>query len=415
MNNMNSADTTSPKLLNVEEARAFLLERARVVAEEESVATGAALGRVLAAAQTAPFDVPGYDNSSMDGYAVVSADFATDEEIGLPVTQRIAAGTVGGTLKPGEAARIFTGAPVPPGADAVVMQEHTRVQDDKVFIRGPVEAGRFIRPRGNDIASGDGVLEAGSRLRAPALGLAASVGLAELPVYRRLRVAMFSSGDEIREPGDPLQPGQIYNSNRFSLMGLLGKLPCELLDLGTVEDSLAATENALREAANAADLIITSGGVSVGDEDYIKQAVENTGHLDLWRISVKPGKPLAYGRVGEADFVGLPGNPVSAVVTFCLFVRPFILRRCGAQAVEPMGLPVRSGFEWAQPGRRREYLRVRLERGEDGAVEMRRYPKQGSDVLTSTVWADGFAEVPADTPVSPGDVLNYFSLAELLD
>ncbi|MCK5362660.1 MAG: molybdopterin molybdotransferase MoeA, partial [Gammaproteobacteria bacterium] len=331
----------------------------------------------------------------------------------LRVAQRIAAGELGETLAAGEAARIFTGAPLPEGADAVVIQEDCQQDGDQVRFRGPVAAGDNVRPRGNDIVAGHEVLAAGTRLRPQELGLAASVGLAELDVVRRLRVAIFSSGDELVQPGEPLAAGAIYNSNRYILRGLLSALDCETIDLGSVEDSLAATEEALVEAAAEADVVVTSGGMSVGDEDHVKQAVERAGRLEMWRVAVKPGKPLAFGRIATADFIGLPGNPVSTLLTFCLFVRPFLLRRQGVREVLGKALSVPAAFRWPRPERRCEYLRARLEQGSDG-VAVNIYPKQGSDVLTSTVWADGLVEIRAGDTIEPGDLVPYYSFAELI-
>jgi len=402
-----------PGLVSVEEARDFILTRAVPLAEIETVALERALGRVLAADQRAAIDVPGHDNSSMDGYALRSADVAAAGETRLRVVQRIAAGAPGTPLGAGEAARIFTGAPVPAGADAVVMQEECRAEGDTVALSGPVAPGQHVRPRGNDIRAGAEVLAAGTRMRPQEMGLAASVGLATLPVLRRLRVAIFSSGDELVAPGEPLAPGCIYNSNRFTLIGLLERLGCELRDHGTVADSLEATREALASAAADADVVLTSGGVSVGDEDHVKQALERIGTLEMWRVAVKPGKPLAYGRIGGADFLGLPGNPVSTLVTFCLFVRPFVLKRQGATALVPPSTIVRAGFEWPQPLRRREYVRARLHE-ESGEAVATLYPKQGSDVLTSTAWAEGLVEVPEGQAIARGERVRYFSFSDLL-
>ncbi len=410
-------DTTeaarAPGMISVDQARAFMLARARVLEGTESVPLTEALGRVLARAETSPIDVPGHANSSMDGYAVRAVDVIGDTPLSLRIAQRIAAGEIGVTLVAGEAARIFTGAALPEGADAVVIQEDCRQDGDQVRFRGPVTAGDNVRPRGNDIVAGHEVLAAGTRLRPQELGLAASVGLAELDVVRRLRVAIFSSGDELVQPGEPLAAGAIYNSNRYTLCGLLSALGCETIDLGSVEDSLAATEAALLEAAAEADVVVTSGGMSVGDEDHVRQAVERAGRLEMWRVAVKPGKPLAYGRIGAADFIGLPGNPVSTLLTFCLFVRPFLLRRQGVREVLGKALSVPAAFRWPRPGRRREYLRARLEQGSDG-VTVNIYSKQGSDVLTSTVWADGLVEIREGDTVEPGDLVPYYSFAELL-
>ena len=401
-------------MISVDQARAFILDRARVVCETEVVDVAESLGRVLANGHVSPIDVPGYANSAMDGYAVRSEDFKDKGEVRLKITQRITAGVLGGSIGSGEAARIFTGAPIPVGADAVVMQERCAVDGDFVLIPGPVPAGDSIRPRGNDIVAGREVLPRGLRMRPQEMGLAASVGLDRLSVIRRLKVAIFSTGDELVKPGEPLPEGKIYNSNRYTLKGLLTALGCEILDLGMVEDRLDATQTALKEAAARADVIVTSGGVSVGEEDHVRAAVESTGHIELWRVAVKPGKPLAYGRIGETDFLGLPGNPVSTLVTFCLFVRPFLLKRQGAADVLPKSYPVRAAFEWRKAAKRREFARARLTR-EDGqlpAAEI--YAKQGSDVLTSTVWAEGVVEIPEGVKIQPGDTILYYSFADLL-
>jgi len=320
---------------------------------------------------------------------------------------------MGTPLVAGEAARIFTGAPLPEGADTVVIQEDSRCDGERLEFSGPVAAGENVRPRGNDILAGSEILAAGTRLRPQELGLAASVGLTTLSVVRRLEVAIFSSGDELVQPGEPLPAGAIYNSNRFTLRGLLSALGCAITDLGTVEDTLEATESALRCAAERADVVVTSGGMSVGDEDHLKRAIERTGDLEMWNVAVKPGKPLAYGRIGGADFIGLPGNPVSTLVTFCLFVRPFLLRRQGVESVRPLAVRVPAAFRWPRPGRRREFLRAHLVEGSGGtAVDI--YPKQSSDVLTSTVWADGLVEIAEGVTVEPGDALPYYPFAELL-
>lgn len=401
-------------MISVDQARAFILDRARVVAETETIDVSAALGRVLSAAHVSPIDVPGYANSAMDGYAVRSADFKHKDQARLKITQRITAGVTGRSIGPGEAARIFTGAPIPDGADAVVMQERCEVDGNRVTIPGPVPDGDNIRPRGNDIVAGREVLPQGLRMRPQEMGLAASVGLSRVTVFRKLKVAIFSTGDELVRPGEPLPAGKIYNSNRYTLQGLLTALGAEILDLGMVEDTLEATQTALTDAASRADAIVTSGGVSVGEEDHVRDAVESIGHIELWRVAVKPGKPLAYGRIGEADFLGLPGNPVSTLVTFCLFVRPFLLKRQGAAELLPRPYPVRAAFDWRKVGQRREFARARLSR-EDGqlpAAEI--FPKQGSDVLTSTVWAEGVVEIPEGTRVARGDTILFYSFSDLL-
>jgi molybdopterin molybdotransferase len=401
-------------MLSVEEGQSYLLAAARPLAEVRSVEITDALGCILAGTQISPIDVPGYDNSAMDGYAVRSDDVASSGMTKLEISQRIAAGREGSSLSQGQAARIFTGAPMPSGADAVVMQERCRVVDSFVCFDGPVKSGQNVRPRGNDIARGTEVLSAGTRIRPQEIGLAASVGLTTLPVFRPLRIAVLSSGNELVLPGVPLGPGKIYNSNRYMLFGLLARLGCELKDLGTVSDDLAATKEALQRAAEGADVIVSSGGVSVGEEDHMRQAVSHLGRLDLWRIAVKPGKPLAYGRVQDTDFLGLPGNPVSVLVTFCLFVRPFLLRRQGAAEVMPRSFRVKAAFAWPRPGVRREYRRARLVHHTDGEWWAELFPRQGSEVLTSAVWADGLVEIPEGKRFSRGDEISFLPFSELL-
>ena len=400
-------------MVTVEQALVYLLDRARPVTETQSVALAQLRGRVVARTQRSLIDVPGFDNSSMDGIAVRSTETSAGS-VTLAIAQRIAAGDTGTALRAGQAARIFTGAPLPPEADAVVMQEDCEFSDGTVAFAGPVAAGQHVRPRGNNIRQGADILEAGTRVRPQELGLAASVGLSELPVYRRLKVAFFSSGDELIEPGKALEAGQIYNSNRYTLRGLLEGLGCEITDLGIVEDTLAATTKLLSEAAREADVVISSGGVSVGEEDHIKAAIEAVGQLEMWNIAVKPGKPVAYGRIGQADFLGLPGNPVSTLVTFCLFARPFILRRQGASEVMPKKMSVVADFDWPTPMRRREFVRVRLDADDDGRMCATLFPKQGSDVLSSTVWASGLVEIPEHTTVKQGDVVAYLDFDLLL-
>ncbi|RNF28974.1 molybdenum cofactor biosynthesis protein MoaA [Massilia aurea] len=411
--------TPVPKapMLSVREALDFLLEAARPVEQVETIPTLEANGRVLAADQLATIDVPSADNTQMDGYAVRAEDCASGSAT-LKVSQRIPAGSVGQQLEPGTAARIFTGALIPPAADAVVMQEQAEAVGDSVTIHHAPRAGEWIRRKGEDISAGAVILPAGSRLRSQELGLAASVGLASLPVRRRLRVAVFFTGDELTMPGDVppegLKPGAIYNSNRFTLRGLLENFGCEISDFGIVPDSLEATRATLREAARENDLIITSGGVSVGEEDHIKPAVEAEGRLSMWQIAVKPGKPLAFGEVrrdgGSAFFLGLPGNPVSSFVTFLLFVRPFLLRLQGVTGqVEPQGYTVRADFELPKGDRRNEFLRARLNAA--GGLDL--FPNQSSGVLTSTVWGDGLVDNPAGNRIAAGDLVRFIPFAEL--
>ena len=396
-------------MLSAKQLLDALLERACGVTESETVPVANALGRVLAAPQTSAITVPPLDNSAMDGYAVRVADVAV-AGVRLPVSQRILAGTVGEPLQPGTAARIFTGAPVPPGADAVLMQEYCSVEGGDVVINALPHLGDNIRRAGEDIRIGAQVLAAGTRIGAAEMGLAASVGLAELPVFKKLKVACFFTGDELVTPGAPLKPGQIYNSNRYTLTGLVKGLGCELIDLGIVPDTLEATETALEGAASIADVVITSGGVSVGEADYVKAAVEKLGRVEMWKVAMKPGKPLVYGRVGETDFIGLPGNPVSAFVTFCLFVRPFLLKRMGATDVLYRAFAVQADFAWSKPGARREFLRARLQA--NGKLAL--FPNQSSGVLTSCAWADGLLDLEVGQTVRPGDWVRFIPFSELL-
>ena len=407
-------DNKKQNMLSADEALSYLLARARSANKPEQIPTADALGRVLAEHLTSAVNVPPLDNSAMDGYAVRVADII-NASTRLRVTQRIPAGTVGQPLDAGQAARIFTGAPVPAGCDAVVMQEYCGAEGDTVTIGKHPKMGENIRRSGEDIAAGAEILPAGIRLRPMEMGLAASVGISSLLVYRKLKVATFFTGDEIVMPGEPLKPGQIYNSNRFVLTGLLQALGCEVVDLGIVPDDFAATVKVLETAAAGADMIITSGGVSVGEEDHVKAAVEAVGKLDLWKIAIKPGKPLAFGEVGKVPFIGLPGNPVSAFVTFCLFVRPFILRSQGITAAAPQAFTLKADFDWLKPDKRREFLRARLHTAENGEVGVQLYPHQGSGVLTSTVWADGLVEVPEGAPIHRGDTVKFLPFSGLLN
>jgi molybdopterin molybdotransferase len=401
-----------PALLDFDEALRQLQALADPPAGRETVPTADALDRVLADEQVSTLDVPPMDNAQMDGWAVRVADLAAGAP--LPVSQRIPAGAAPSPLAAGTVARIFTGATVPEGADAVVMQEQATLDGDTVRFATVPPAGDWIRRTGEDIRRGATVLAAGTRLTPQALGLAASVGLATLPVRPRLRVACFFTGDELVMPGEPLPQGAIYNSNRFVLGALLRRIGCEVVDLGIVPDSLEATRAALREAAARADLIVTSGGMSVGEEDHVKPALEAEGELRTWQIAIKPGKPLAWGRVrraggGDAHFVGLPGNPVSSFVTFLLLVRPFVLRLQGVADVAPHALALRADFDWPKPDRRREFLRARL--NDAGGLDL--FPNQGSAVMTSTVWAGGLVDNPPSTPIRRGDVVRFLPYGEL--
>ncbi len=396
----------------LDDALAELLASVEPLASIQHVSTFDADRRVLAQDLVSALNVPGHDNSAMDGYAVRVADLNGSP---LPVSQRIPAGHFGGPLQPGTVARIFTGAPVPAGADAVVMQEDTAPDGDgAITVRGSVRAAQWIRRQGEDVKRGAVVLAAGTRLGPAELGLAAGIGFAQLPVRPHPRVALFSTGDELVMPGavppDQLPPGAIYNSNRFFLRTLLQRLGCEVTDLGIVPDQRDATVAALRDAADAHDLILTSGGVSVGEEDHVKPAVQQLGSLDLWQIAMKPGKPFAHGRVGGAHFVGLPGNPVSSFVTFLLLVRPFLLRLQGVADVSVPAQRLPAHFDLPKGDKRREFLRAR--RNAQGGVDL--FANQSSGVLTSMAWADGLIDNPAGQTIARGDLVRFIALSDLL-
>lgn len=403
-----------PPLMSLDDALAQLLASVQPLGVLETVSTMNADGRVLAVDVVSALHVPPQDNSSMDGYAVRCAD-VTEPGVVLQVTQRIPAGSSGQTLQPLSAARIFTGAPIPPGADAVVMQEDCEVtHDGGVRVKTLPTAGQWIRRAGEDITQGAVILRAGQRLGPAELGLAASIGLDTLSVARRPRVALFSTGDELVMPGEKapedMPPGAIYNSNRFFLNSLLRRMGCDVTDFGIVPDQRAATEAALQKAASDHDLILTSGGVSVGEEDHIKPAVQALGSLDLWQIAIKPGKPFAHGRVGNAHFIGLPGNPVSSFVTFLLLVRPFLLKLQGAEQLAVNTVAARADFTWPRADKRREFLRVR--RNAQGGLDL--FTNQSSGVLTSAVWGDGLVDNPSGRTIAPGDMVQFISFAELL-
>lgn len=373
---------------------------------------GQCLGRVLASSLVSGIDVPPADNSAMDGYALRCADLAAAHAGVLPVGQRVAAGQWPEALPQGAVARIFTGAVIPEGADAVVMQEHTEAMEAGVRFTAEPRVGQNIRRRGEDVQAGAVVLTQGQRLNPAALGMAATVGATELTVARKPRVALFSTGDELTEPGQPLPKGAIYNSNRSTLAALIQAAGGECTDLGIVPDRLDLTQAVLRQAAQGHDLIVSSGGVSVGEEDHLKAAIQAEGELKLWKLAIKPGKPLAFGRVNRPEprssqapcwVMGLPGNPVSSFVTFLLLVRPVLLRLQGAAACTPQALPMRADFAWPRADARREFLRVR--RNAQGGLDL--FPHQGSGVLTSAVWADGLVDTAPGQTIQPGDVVRY--------
>ena len=398
-------------MITYAEALSRLLEKAAPVAETETIPLLYSTHRVLAEDIVSPIAVPGWNNSQMDGYAVRAADLAgasEDAPVVLPVSDRIPAGGVGRTLADGSVARIFTGAPMPDGADTVVPQEETEVTEAGILFRQPVREGAWVRRRGCDIPQGSVVLKKGDRLTPPAIGTAASVGRAYVKVYRRIRVGIFFSGDELVQPGNPLPPGGIYNSNRFMIRSVLQELGCEALDLGNVPDSLDATIRAFESAAEAADVILTTGGMSVGEEDHIKPAVEALGSLDVWRVKLKPGKPLAFGEVKGVPFLGCPGNPVSCFVVFLMMARPYLLRTMGLTNIDVKPLAVRADFEWPKAGARQEFVRVR--RNPEGGLDL--YHTQNSQVLSSCAWADGLVDIPVGVTVKKGDMVNWYPFCQ---
>jgi len=395
-------------VLTIDEALERMLAAALPLAGVEELATQDAAGRVLARAVVALVDVPPLDNAQMDGYAVRCRDVVRLPAT-LPVRLRVTAGQTPSALAPGTAARIFTGAPIPEGADAVVMQEATRTEGEKVTILETPQPGQWIRRLGSDFSRGAPALSAGQALRAQHLGIAASVGVARVSVVRRPRVALFCTGDELAMPGSEAVPGRIYNSNRFVLKGLLESLGCVVRDLGIVPDTLEATCEALAQAAADADVILSSGGVSVGEEDHVKAALASLGELQLWQISMKPGKPLAFGHARGIPFIGLPGNPVSSFVTFVLLVRPFLLRRLGVQDVAPKTVTLRADFEFVADKARREFVRARL--NASGGLDL--FHSQNASLLSSVAWADGLVDLPAATRVERGQSVRFLNFSEL--
>lgn len=394
---------------SLDEALNVLLSMLWAPRGTEPLPLAQALGRILVRDITSPMDVPSYDNSQMDGYAGRAVEMNNALEP-LTVSQRIAAGHPGGPLREGTVARIFTGAPIPEGADAVVMQEHVTVLDDgRIRLTAPVAPGQNIRPRAGDLAMGRVILPAGRRLAPADLGLCASVGMSTLDVRPRVRVAVFSSGDELRQPGQSLGVGQIYDSNRPMIIALARALGAEVTDMGCLPDRLEATREGLAGAASAADVILTCGGVSVGEEDHIKAAIRSLGSLDLWRIAIKPGKPFACGRIGDALFMGMPGNPVAAWVTFALLVRPAILAVAGASIPRPRAWQVPAAFDWPRPDQRLEFLRGWID--EQGCAQI--HSRQNSAVLSSVTDSDGLIEVPPSTPLSRGEFVRFIPYTAL--
>ncbi|HTZ35159.1 MAG TPA: gephyrin-like molybdotransferase Glp [Stellaceae bacterium] len=402
-------------LLGVDEALALIAERVVAVVGEETAPLAEALGRILAHDLVAERDVPPHPNSAVDGYAIAHADLAADRDTVLPVTGRAAAGhPLGRAMARGEAIRIFTGAPMPEGADTVMMQEDCRFADGKVTLTPGIRPGANRRRAGEDVAAGEVALAAGRRLKPADLGLAAALGRDRLAVRSRLRVALLSTGDEVREPGAPLPPGAIYDANRVMLASLLRRLDCRVSDLGICADREAGLVDRLAEAAAAHDLIVTSGGVSTGEEDHVRSAIERLGRLDFWRLAIKPGRPVALGQVKGVPLLGLPGNPVAAALTFAIVGRPLILHLAGAADGPPATFRVRAGFAYKKRKGRREYVRATLQRDGDGVIA-HKYPKDGAGILSSIVHTQGFAIVPETVErLAPGDAVEFLPYAEIL-
>ena len=418
---MNSQSTNSSSamysdsLMSADDALSFLIDSASVTAMTEAVSLDDSLGRILASDIHSTINVPGFDNSAMDGYTIALNDNqVAQENLSFDVVDRIAAGSTGSDLKIGNAARIFTGAPIPNGANTVVMQEECTLSEDKsqITVKRAINLNENIRPTGNDILKDNVILSSGRQIKPQDISLAASVGVGELVVFKKIKVGVFFTGDELVEPGNPLTPGKIYNSNRYALVALLKQVGCDVINLGNIEDKLDATCEALEALESQCDLIMTTGGVSVGEEDHVKPAVEKLGELNLWKIRMKPGKPLAYGKVKQTPFIGLPGNPVSSFVTFCIFSLPFIKKMQGNSNYESKILKVKTNFDCKRAKPRREYARVRIDHSTETPLASL-FPKQGSDVMSSVVWADGIIEIPENTTFETGTILNYYSMSEL--
>jgi molybdopterin molybdotransferase len=404
-------------MMSVDEAVGIIAARVKPVEEVETTALGAADGRVLARPVAAPLPLPPFTNSAVDGYAVASRDLPEGEAKAFAVTGRIAAGASAiEAIKPGHAMRIFTGAPMPDGADTVFMQEDVQFTGDgKVMLPAGLKPGANVRPAGEDIPAGHSALAAGLRLRPQDVALAAAFGLTHLDLVRRIRVAVFSTGDELVSPGEKRAPAQLFDSNRFMLMAMLARLGCEVSDLGILRDDRASLADALQKAAGRHDLILTTGGVSTGEEDHVKAAVESAGKLVLWRMAIKPGRPVAMGIIGGTPFIGLPGNPVASFVTFVHVVRPTVLALSGAAQQPLVPMPVRAAFTYRKKIARREYVRVNLRSGEGGALEAVKFPREGAGLLSSLVDTDGLVELGEEiTRVEPGQSVGFLSYSSLI-
>ena len=404
-----NADFKVKPLIPVSQALEKLLADVETDLVVEQVSLNNAMGRFLAQQPSALVDVPPQDNSSMDGYAVAMASLNVKGGTTLPQSQRIAAGDDPQPLVVGSVARIFTGAEIPRGADAVIMQEQVSVDADGVHLPADIKNRQNIRPRGQDLKCGELLQPLGRKLQAADIGVLASAGIDKVSVYRPLKIAILSTGDELLEPGDPIAAGKIYNSNRAMLTALISQLGMQVVDIGKVADTFAATQKALAIAAESADLIISTGGVSVGEEDHIKAAVDSLGSLDMWRIKLKPGKPLAYGKVNGTPIFGLPGNPASALITFCLFARPYMTKLQGGIVVPPLKFKVIADFEHLRAGNREEYLRGRYS---DGAV--RPFKNQSSGMLSTASRANGLIVVPADAVIQNGELVDFIPFSELM-
>jgi len=407
---------TDGRRMPMAEALDILKARLRPVAAIETLPLNAATGRTLAENVTSPMDVPPHANAAVDGYALAFDDLAKKGETRLPVTGRVAAGhPLARPAKKGEAVRIFTGAPMPEGMDTVFMQEDCAEDADGVRLPAGASRGANRRQRGEDIQKGAQVLDAGRRLRPQDIGLAASIGRTRLDVFAPLRVAVFSTGDEIKEPGENLPAGGIYDTNRYTLMALLKGMGCAVTDLGILPDRLETIRDALKEAAENHDLLFTSGGISVGEEDHIRAAVGAQGSFHFWQLAIKPGRPIALGQIGSVPFIGLPGNPVAAAVTFLRFARPAILLLAGAKNTDPTIYRVRAGFAMQKKAGRREWLRCKLDRDASGELVAKRFPREGSGILSSMVWSDGLVELPEDlTNIEAGMAVDFLPYAEVM-
>ncbi|MEX5630517.1 MULTISPECIES: molybdopterin molybdotransferase MoeA [Pseudomonas] len=403
----------SGHLMPVDEAIAALLAQAPPPPSTQVIGLEQALGRVVAEELFSPLDLPGFDNSAMDGYALRAEDVPAEGGY-LMLAGRIAAGQHSKVrVQAGQAVRIFTGAPLPPGADTVVPQERCRLYGQRIWCP-PVRLGEHVRKQGEELQRGQTLIAVGKRLRAQDIGLLASAGIPRLKVYRPLRVCLLSSGNELRDPGEALVPGQIYNSNRYALAALLRGWGVDVHDYGVMADELAASRDALALASSECDLLLTSAGVSVGEEDHLKQAIEALGRVDFWRLAIQPGKPLAFGDVAGKPWLGLPGNPSAALITALVVVRPFLLRAQGVERVLPVPIQVPAAFEWLTPNKRRQYLRARLSPGEDGQLRAVLHPQQSSAMLTAACWADGLVIVEREHQVLKDEPVPFVSFAEFL-